>query len=234
MSNNFFALLTRGASLHRCRESLATPLLQRRKEQQEQQSQQELEATKQKEKGSSDLSKELASPESIRQQYSISVKGTHEAPPPFLTFSDDLRAEADVEDQTNATSQGNGASGDGPQRLPLWLVTRLETLAYKKPTAIQMQASSSTLFSSSRSMQERHNKVPEETTKTMVLFYYKCGFQAIPLLLKGHHVLASAPTGSGKTLAFLLPLIACLKVGPAFADHFLFDVPCWLFILLEA
>lgn len=37
--------------------------------------------------------------------------------------------------------------------------------------------------------------------------------QAIPLLLKGHHVLASAPTGSGKTLAFLLPLIACLKVG---------------------
>nr|CEL64894.1 TPA: ATP-dependent RNA helicase, putative [Neospora caninum Liverpool] len=35
--------------------------------------------------------------------------------------------------------------------------------------------------------------------------------QALPLLLGGQHLLATAPTGSGKTFAFLLPLITLLK-----------------------
>lgn len=38
-------------------------------------------------------------------------------------------------------------------------------------------------------------------------------WQAIPLLLQGSHLLATAPTGSGKTFAFLLPLLSLLKVG---------------------
>jgi len=37
--------------------------------------------------------------------------------------------------------------------------------------------------------------------------------QAVPAILKGHSVLASAPTGSGKTVAFLLPILTALK-GP--------------------
>jgi ATP-dependent RNA helicase DeaD len=35
--------------------------------------------------------------------------------------------------------------------------------------------------------------------------------KAIPLIIKGHHVMAQAKTGSGKTLAFVLPIIEQLK-----------------------
>ena len=34
---------------------------------------------------------------------------------------------------------------------------------------------------------------------------------AIPLILKGQHIMAQAKTGSGKTLAFILPIIENLK-----------------------
>ena len=39
--------------------------------------------------------------------------------------------------------------------------------------------------------------------------------QAVPALLRGRDVLASAPTGSGKTAAFLIPLILALRAQPA-------------------
>lgn len=46
--------------------------------------------------------------------------------------------------------------------------------------------------------------------------------QAIPCILTGQPLLATAPTGSGKTLAFLLPLIVLMKVWSLCFSHSLF------------
>lgn len=60
-----------------------------------------------------------------------------------------------------------------------------------------------------------------EVSKKLLENMEQCGYeqptpiqmQAIPILLQGKQLLASAPTGSGKTAAFLLPIIHHLK-GP--------------------
>lgn len=170
--DSFFALLTRGAALHKCHQSFACPVLHRRQEQDSQRTQQgqpEVLCAKRRKKKSSTLAGGPSSPASIRQEHSISVRGLSDLPAPFLSFADELQ----VETQSAGSPEGAAREQRFPSKLPSWLLRRLEALGYKQPTPIQMQA--------------------------------------LPLLLKGHHLLASAPTGSGKTLAFLLPLIACLK-----------------------
>ena len=43
--------------------------------------------------------------------------------------------------------------------------------------------------------------------------------QAVPAILSGRDVLASAPTGSGKTMAFLLPLVCSLVKGEGYFER---------------
>src|SRR5262245_60422755 len=49
--------------------------------------------------------------------------------------------------------------------------------------------------------------------------------EAIPLILPGHDLVASAQTGSGKTAAFLLPILARLLSGPSRTLRALILVP---------
>ncbi|CDI75329.1 ATP-dependent RNA helicase, putative [Eimeria praecox] len=183
--DKIFSLLSRGASLHKCRASLDSPLLQRRHQLQHQQNEQQQPEATPAEDGQTKrqvASDRPSSAESVRSRHSIAVKGLAFVPPPFLSFSDQIPVEAGKAEAQSVLSDECRNFHEGPDRLPCWLVSRLQTLGYNQPTAIQMQA--------------------------------------LPLLLKGHHVLASAPTGSGKTLAFLLPLIACLKVCTGFRAAF--------------
>lgn len=144
VQNSLFAILARGASLHKCRESLASPVLQRRQEQERQPQQHAQEAPrlrKQRNKRGPTDAVAASIPDSIRQQYSISVKGLAEAPPPLVTFADELNPEAEKTDGDVAGSalQDQLAAQGAPRRLPGWLVKRLEGLGYKQPTPIQMQ-----------------------------------------------------------------------------------------------
>ncbi|CDJ50374.1 hypothetical protein EBH_0033060 [Eimeria brunetti] len=176
VQDNVFALLTRGASLHKCTASLDSPLLQRRQQPEQklkQQQQREGGPAQDKTKKGRRTSESPCSAETVRAQHSITVKGIPDVPAPFLSFSDHVPPEKETAEAKETFSAGDRNTQEPPRRLPPWLVSRLQTLGYKQPTPIQMQA--------------------------------------LPLMLKGHHMLASAPTGSGKTLAFLLPLIACLK-----------------------
>ncbi|KAL8269460.1 hypothetical protein Esti_006610 [Eimeria stiedai] len=256
-NNSFFALLTRGANLHKCRDSLDTPLMRRMRTPpppppppQQQQQQQE----------GKEVSADL-----LRQQNAIAVKGLADPPRPFVEFEDQLSLDEETAAATAAAATAAAATAaaargaKGSLRgLPAWLLKRLKQLGYQRPTPIQMQVraaatatttaattaaaaatgvaasgnnnndnsnssnsssnnsnscsissnscnnSSSCNISSNSSNSSNKNK----SSSTCVCV----GMQTIPLLLCGHHVLASAPTGSGKTMAFLLPLIALLRV----------------------
>ncbi|OEH75287.1 DEAD-box ATP-dependent RNA helicase 57 [Cyclospora cayetanensis] len=179
VQNSIFGLLTTGASLYKCSESLACPVLQKRQSREQQQQQRsEAPPARKREKKGAGIPEASRTPESIRKQHSISVSGLTDIPPPFRSFADELpHHDPDAVDEECNAAHGRGDSPAPPRKLPAWLVSRLEALGYKEPTPIQMQA--------------------------------------LPLLLKGYHILASSPTGSGKTLAFLLPLIACLKAPRA-------------------
>lgn len=141
VQDNIFALLTRGGSLHKCRASLDSPLMQKRQgrlQQQHQDGSGQAHDGKTKERATSDSP---CSAESVRARNSISVKGVVAVPRPFLSFSDQMAPETETGEVKEIISDGERNSQEGPSRLPVWLVSRLQALGYKHPTPIQMQVS---------------------------------------------------------------------------------------------
>lgn len=138
-----FCVLTRGASLHKCRDSLASPVLQRlhrrHEQQQQQQHQQNVTGGKSRRTQTPETSANSCSAESVRAKHNISVKGLIAVPAPFGSFNDELPPEADAADSKSGAADGDNTPPEAPRKMPPWLLSRLEALGYKEPTPIQMQ-----------------------------------------------------------------------------------------------
>ncbi|CDJ38108.1 ATP-dependent RNA helicase, putative [Eimeria tenella] len=147
-----FCVLTRGASLHKCRDSLASPVLQRlhrrHEQQQQQQHQQNVTGGKSRRTQTPETSANSCSAESVRAKHNISVKGLIAVPAPFGSFNDELPPEADAADSKSGAADGDNTPPEAPRKMPPWLLSRLEALGYKEPTPIQMQWTDSILLNS--------------------------------------------------------------------------------------
>lgn len=142
VQDNIFALLSRGASLHKCSASLDSPLLQKRHQREEQPHEPQQQKKAPAEDGRTKGQVESAMPcsaECVRARHSIAVKGLNVVPSPFLSFGDQMPSGTATADARGILSDGDQNSEEGPSRLPAWLVSRLQSLGYKQPTPIQMQ-----------------------------------------------------------------------------------------------
>lgn len=158
--DGIFALLSRGASLHKCKDSLATPFFHRTAIVSPQKpTPGSTPAVSSDAKsgfigGTADKGNKIPSDVpgteraiQLREKHSIFVFGEGDIPCPFERFDDEVcTAHSGINKggfHTNSarTSQEGKIDGGGERRwrLPRWLIARLQQLGFSSPTAIQMQ-----------------------------------------------------------------------------------------------
>ncbi|PHJ25721.1 dead deah box helicase domain-containing protein [Cystoisospora suis] len=154
---------------------------------------------------------------SVRRKHKIYVKAGNEIliPPPFLSFSDQIPIRFFEETTSSLTdtsslhtsslsasdshSSQEASSSSSSSSSPTTNGADTEDTTHHLP-----ETRKQSLRQLPQWIQERMKSINIETPTPIQM-------QAIPLLLQGCHLLATAPTGSGKTFAFLLPLLSLLK-----------------------